>query len=154
VTGDSRTVRIARSALDAIVEHARTAMPAECCGLLLGTGTAVAEAAPTPNVSDDPNRFFIEPRAHIAARRAARERGLEVLGFYHSHPHSSPAPSVTDLLEASYPDHLYLIVGFTPTGPRVRMFRYHGMAPDEVADRPGGHQVGGNFVETPFVTAL
>lgn len=155
MSGGSRTIRIARAALDAVVDHARAAMPAECCGLLLGTGAAVAEAVPTPNVSGDPNRFLIEPRAHIDARRAARERGLDVLGFYHSHPHSSPTPSVTDLLEASYPDHLYLIVGFAPNGPKVRVFRYHGPSADEVADGAGDRRrVGGNFVETPFVTAV
>lgn len=104
--------------------------------MLLGVEGAVAESVRTPNISDDANRFVIEPAAHIAARRDARERGLEVLGFYHSHPHSSPVPSVTDLAEASYPDHLYLIV--SPNLPRahIRIFRF----------------VDGRFVETPFVT--
>jgi proteasome lid subunit RPN8/RPN11 len=97
---------------------------------------AIVEAVRTPNVSDDPNRFMIEPAAHIAARREARERGLAVLGFYHSHPHSPPAPSVTDLSEASYPDHLYLIVSPTPERAQIRIFRF----------------VDGKFIESPFVT--
>ena len=92
------------------MRHAREARPAECCGLLLGSATTVAETIRTPNATDDPNRFFIEPQAHIEARREARGRNLEVVGFYHSHPHSPPEPSTTDLTEASYPDHLYLIV--------------------------------------------
>jgi proteasome lid subunit RPN8/RPN11 len=111
--------------------------PAECCGLLLGKDATIAEAVRTPNTSDDPNRFFIEPEAHIAARRHARERGLAVLGFYHSHPHSPPAPSVTDLVQASYPDHLYLIVSPAPERAQIRIFRF----------------VDGNFLETPFVTS-
>jgi proteasome lid subunit RPN8/RPN11 len=97
----------------------------------------IAEAVPTPNTSDDPNRFFIEPRAYIATRRQARERGLAVVGFYHSHPHSPPVPSVTDLAEASYPDHLYLIVSPARERAQIRIFRL----------------VSGNFLETPFVTA-
>ncbi|HWF86155.1 MAG TPA: M67 family metallopeptidase [Vicinamibacterales bacterium] len=129
-------VRIARAALDTIVAHAREARPAECCGLLLGVDGAIVEAVRTPNVSDDPNRFTIEPAAHIAARREARERGLAVLGFYHSHPHSPPAPSVTDLSEASYPDHLYLIVSPAPERAQIRIFRF----------------VDSRFVETPFLT--
>jgi proteasome lid subunit RPN8/RPN11 len=130
-------VRISRDALDLIVSHARDAQPAECCGLLLGNEMVIAEAVRTPNTSDDPNRFFIEPEAHIAARRQARERGLAVVGFYHSHPHSPPVPSATDLAEASYPDHLYLIVSPARERAQIRIFRL----------------VSGNFLETPFVTA-
>jgi desampylase len=96
----------------------------------------VVEAVRTPNVSDDPNRFLIEPAAHIAARREARTRGLAVIGFYHSHPHSPPVPSVTDLSEASYPDHLYLIVSPIGDRARIRIFRF----------------VGRRFVEAPFLT--
>jgi hypothetical protein len=129
----------------------------------------------------DPNRFEIEPEAHITARRQARARGLAVLGFYHSHPHSSPEPSVTDLLEASYPDHLYLIVGLASHTPQIRLFRYraepyrsdddgprragaqprrsddddprHAGAQPRRSDDYDHRRVGGNFIETPFVTA-
>jgi proteasome lid subunit RPN8/RPN11 len=104
--------------------------------LLLGSGTTIAEAVRTRNTSDDPNKFFIEPRAHIEARREARGRGLEVLGFYHSHPHSLPEPSITDLQEASYLDHLYLIVSPTTDSAEIRLFRL----------------VAGNFLEVPFLT--
>lgn len=126
-------------------------MPAECCGLLLGPSpapdaawsapTRIAEAVPIPNASGDPNRFFLEPEAYIAERRRARDRGLAVVGFYHSHPHSSPAPSVTDLLEATYPDHLYLIVSLARSSPQIRVFRY-------CADP---QSAGGTFVETAVV---
>ena len=63
--------------------------------------------------------------------------GLAVVGFYHSHPHSLPEPSVTDLIEASYPDHLYLIVSPSAERARVRIFRF----------------VDGRFAETPFLTS-
>ena len=126
--------RITRKAVEDIVAHAREARPAECCGLLLGSGTTIAEAVRTPNTSDNPNRFFIDPQAHIEGRREARGRGLDVLGFYHSHPHSLPEPSITDLQEASYPDHLYLIVSPATNPAQIRLFRL----------------VGGNFLEVPF----
>jgi proteasome lid subunit RPN8/RPN11 len=98
-------------------------MPAECCGLLLGVRESVTEAVRTRNLSEDPNRFIIDPEAHMTAQRDARHRGLAVLGFYHSHPHSLPAPSATDLAEASYPDHLYLIVSPAIDPAKVRLFR-------------------------------
>jgi proteasome lid subunit RPN8/RPN11 len=77
-------VSISRANLDAIVEHARRTAPFECCGLLVGTAGEVRSAIPTANLSSDPNHFAIDPKDHLAGRREARRRGLEVLGFYHS----------------------------------------------------------------------
>jgi desampylase len=94
-----------------IVAHALEARPAECCGVLIGAGSDILEAVRSPNRSAAPDRYEIDPKVHIDARRAARLRGLSVLGFYHSHPHSSAEPSPVDIAEASYPDSLYLIVG-------------------------------------------
>jgi proteasome lid subunit RPN8/RPN11 len=112
-----------RAALDAAISHAREAAPAECCGVLLGSDEVVTEARRTRNRAIDQNRFLIDPEDHIDARREARARGLAVVGFYHSHPHSAPVPSPTDLEEASYPDHLYLIVGLSGDEPDARLYR-------------------------------
>jgi len=107
-----------------IVRHAREAAPAECCGLLLGHAAEIAEAVRTRNVADQaPSRFVIDPKDHIDGRRDARRRGLEVVGFYHSHPCSPASPSATDRAEASYPDHLYLIVSLAGAAPDIAMFR-------------------------------
>ena len=123
--------------VDAVVAHAREASPAECCGLLLGTGNLVVAAAPARNIATDPTRRFeIDPQDHVDARRDARGRGLAVLGFYHSHPRSPALPSPTDLAEASYPDHLYLIVSLAAAVPDVGLFRLED----------------GNFRATGFVT--
>jgi proteasome lid subunit RPN8/RPN11 len=117
-------VRISRVALDAIVMHARDLAPAECCGLLLGMAGSVTEAAPTANIADDRrSRFVIDPKDHIDARRTARARGLEVVGFYHSHPRSPAVPSETDRDEATYPDHLYLIVSLAGERPELGLFK-------------------------------
>ena len=140
VSGFSRTVTIARTALDAVVAHARDAAPAECCGLLLGRDGAVVEAVRTANVAEDQrSRFVIDPKDHIDHRREARRRGFDVAGFYHSHPRAAASPSATDRAEASYPDHLYLIVGLAHEPPDVGLFRL---------DTAGT----GNFLRLPFVT--
>ena len=133
-------IRVARAAIDAIVAHAREAAPAECCGLLLGTASTVAEAARMTNIADDPgSRFVIDPKDHIDGRRRARTRGHEVVGFYHSHPLSPARPSPADLAEAAYPGHLYVIVSLVDEPPDVRLFQL-----DEGAGR--------NFLRLPFVT--
>jgi len=91
--------------------------------MLLGAPDVVTDACPARNLATDPNRFLIDPKDHIDARRTARARGLDVVGFYHSHPHSAAVPSQTDLAEAAYPDHLYLIVGLAGEQPDVRLYR-------------------------------
>ncbi len=91
---------------------------------------------PTRNLAGDPNRFLIDPEEHIAARREGRRRGLELVGFYHSHPHSPAVPSATDLAEAAYPGHLYAIVSLVAEPALVRLYRLES----------------GRFVEVPFVT--
>jgi proteasome lid subunit RPN8/RPN11 len=117
-------VIVHRPVLDAVIAHARDEAPAECCGVLLGTPRAVTEARRSRNLAADPNRFLIDPKDHIDSRREARAAGLEVVGFYHSHPHSAPVPSATDLAEASYADCVYLIVGMAGERPDVRLYRF------------------------------
>jgi proteasome lid subunit RPN8/RPN11 len=116
-------VIVRRAALDAAIAHARETAPAECCGMLLGTPDVVMEARPARNLATDPNRFLIDPKDHIDARREARARAFDVVGFYHSHPHSAAVPSETDLAEASYAHHLYLIVGLAGDQPDTRLYR-------------------------------
>jgi proteasome lid subunit RPN8/RPN11 len=117
------TLRIADCGLRKIVAHARDAAPAECCGLLVGRSGEIVDATPTRNIAEGVSRFVIDPKDHIDGRREARRRGLEVVGFYHSHPHSPAEPSPTDVAEASYPDHLYLIVSLAAEPPDVAVFR-------------------------------
>ena len=124
--------RLPATVLEAVVRHAESARPHECCGILIGRGDEIVDAVGARNLADDPNRYLIDPQDHIDVRRRARAAGLSIVGFYHSHPHSAAWPSPTDCAEATYPDHLYLIVG----QGEVRLFR--------LSD--------GNFVETPFVT--
>jgi len=105
--------------------------------MLVGSAGAITSAVRARNLSDDPSRFLIDPKDHIQARRDARAAGLDVIGFYHSHPHSAPAPSATDVAEASYPNHLYLIVGLAGEAADVSVYRFTGETFElEIAD-PG-----------------
>jgi proteasome lid subunit RPN8/RPN11 len=114
---------ISAAARDAVVAHARAVRPAECCGILLGAGRLIVEAVPARNLSPHPTRFLIDPKDHIDTRRDARARGLEVLGFYHSHPHSPPWPSETDTSEACYDEAVHLIVSLAGASAEARLFR-------------------------------
>jgi proteasome lid subunit RPN8/RPN11 len=85
--------------------------------MLLGRPHEIVAAVRAGNLATNPNRFLVDPRDHFDALRQARAYGLEVVGFYHSHPRSSPAPSPTDLAEASYRHHLYMIVSLQAEWP-------------------------------------
>jgi proteasome lid subunit RPN8/RPN11 len=111
--------------------QAASAYPEECCGVLLGTAAAggdhVREARACANArSGARGRYAIAAHDLIAAQRDARERGLLILGFYHSHPDHPPEPSATDLAEAYWEDCCYVIVATTAAGAgEIRAWRLH-----------------------------
>jgi len=94
--------------------------------MLIGSAGAITWAARARNLSENPSRFLIDPEDHIQARRDARGEGLDVIGFYHSHPRSAAVPSPADLAAAAYPNHLYLIVGLAGEAADVRLYRFTG----------------------------
>ena len=103
-----------RSVKTHIFEQAERAYPSECCGALFGRALdgvkAVSEIFPLTNAREPGerhHRFVIEPDEVMKAERAAAKKGLEVLGFYHSHPDHPAQPSDYDREHAlpvwSYP---------------------------------------------------
>lgn len=98
-------------ALTLLRSVALASSPNEACGLLLGTGAQIHTATVTANVHPTPETHFeIDPAALIAAHRAAREGGPEVLGYWHSHPNGLARPSTTDAAMASGDGKLWAIV--------------------------------------------
>jgi proteasome lid subunit RPN8/RPN11 len=96
----------------AIVAHAREDAPREACGLIAGRGDRASEIIPVANIADDPvHAYHMDEIALVKAFTSIEARGLEVVGFYHSHPAGEPIPSRTDIAQATYPDTPYLIVG-------------------------------------------
>ena len=87
--------------------------PDEKCGILLGRGNRVTRIDHTANVAIDPfTTFEIDPAALIAAYRNARRKGgLEVLGFFHTHPQGPSTPSERDAAMAVPDGNLWLIAG-------------------------------------------
>lgn len=103
-------VTISRMLLDQIQAIA-AADRAEVCGLLLGAAGRIEAIAPAANVAPDPARHFeLDPAALIAAHRAAREGGAQIIGHYHSHPSGVAVPSATDAACAAPDGSLWLIV--------------------------------------------
>ena len=115
---------ISSRVLDDVVAHARECQPRECCGLLIGEDGRIVASLRATNLADSPSRFLIDPKDHIDASRTARAKGLDVIGFYHSHPHSAADPSATDVAEATYPDAVQLIGALKDKRADVRLFKF------------------------------
>ena len=105
-------MQIAAHVLEKMRDHARTASPCECCGILLGTPAHITAAIPAPNIHPNPQtRFEIAPQTLIDAHRAARSGGAQIAGYYHSHPHGPAHPSATDRNQAAHDGAIWAIVG-------------------------------------------
>ena len=96
-------IRIESEPWEAMVAHARRTYPNECCGAMLGSlddgGKTVREAMPLENafVGVQSARYELRPEDLLAADKAARERQMDLIGIYHSHPDCGAYFSETDL---------------------------------------------------------
>jgi len=99
--------------LDQIRREGEQAYPAECCGVLAGhphRHKQVVRIIPVANRrTDDPHRYLISPDDLRRITAELSQSGLDVLGFYHSHPDHPAAPSAFDI-EHAWPWYSYLIV--------------------------------------------
>ncbi|MCA1596512.1 MAG: M67 family metallopeptidase, partial [Chloroflexi bacterium] len=101
-------LRIGRTHYEALRKDGEKEYPNESCGALLGRmhdGERVVHEVVTCRNSrqDSPqNRFGIAPAELIAAQKRARELGLDLVGFYHSHPDAPSQWSQHDLREAHW----------------------------------------------------
>ncbi len=133
------SLRLTRQQSEAIRQHGATDYPNECCGVLLGHANGaqkeVREVVSLRNLRRDAkqaqellpvenpgreserNRYLIDPKEQLRAEKDARVRGLEVLGYYHSHPDHPARPSDYDR-EHAWPWYSYLIVSVEQGEPR------------------------------------
>jgi proteasome lid subunit RPN8/RPN11 len=95
-------LKIPRAQADAIAAHARSGYPHEICGVLVGTArdgvVRVARAVPVTNRETERPavRYQIAPEDLLDVQRSERAEGLDIVGYYHSHPDHPARPSETD----------------------------------------------------------
>jgi proteasome lid subunit RPN8/RPN11 len=106
-------IEIARALLDEIREHGRQKYPEECCGALLGRGGDPARVSRVERIenargSERARRYEVSPEDYLRLEKLAEAKGLDLLGFYHSHPDHPAAPSAYDR-EHAFPFFHYLV---------------------------------------------
>ncbi|MGB9233807.1 MAG: M67 family metallopeptidase [Terriglobales bacterium] len=109
-------LRLNQTSFSEMRRHGEEAYPHECCGVLLGRfendGTkTITRTVRCGNTREDSpqNRYNIDPKELIRIQREGRERGEDIVGFYHSHPDHPAQWSETDLAEAHWLGCSYVI---------------------------------------------
>jgi len=113
-TDDGRVLRLTRNAYDGIVQQGDDGGSEEICGILAGeygeTESIVHEVHRVTNVAETPRtRYAMAPEEQFERMNAIEADGLEVVGFYHSHPAGPVHPSDTDVDRATWPGYSYAI---------------------------------------------
>jgi len=117
MSGEARLI-LGGEIAEAIRAHGAETYPHECCGAMVGRNgdeeREVLALWPLVNRRDDSprNRFSLTAEDVLAAERAARKKGLEVIGWYHSHPDHPARPSDYDC-DHAWPWYSYVIVSVT-----------------------------------------
>jgi proteasome lid subunit RPN8/RPN11 len=121
---------ISRDAHARLVGLALDEYPLEMCGLLAGPPAAGGGAGdrgsvfyPCTNVAASARVYTIDPKDHLRAEVDAEDRGWEINAVVHSHTHSDPYPSPTDVAAAPDPNWHYVIVSLKREAPEVGSYR-------------------------------
>lgn len=117
-----------------MVSHALEGFPLEACGLLVGdTEGTVHEFHPCENIAASSKLYTVSPKDMLHVDREAEQRGMQVIGVMHSHTHTDPYPSPTDVAQAPDPQWHYVIVSLRDDVPMLRSFRIRG---DTITEEP------------------
>ncbi|MEI8237787.1 MAG: M67 family metallopeptidase [Actinomycetota bacterium] len=119
-----------------MIGHAYSGYPLEACGLLVGSAAVVQRFVPCSNAAASARIYSIPPKELLRAERDAEDDGLVIVGVFHSHTHSEPYPSPTDVAQAPDPEWHYVIVGLKREAPETRAYRIVGPAMTDISDVP------------------
>ncbi len=134
------TLTIPSALYNDLRRHGEETYPHECCGILLGKSSddslTVATLLRAGNTRTDSarNRYNIAPQELIAAQREARKQGLDIVGFYHSHPDHPAQYSPTDFAEAHWFGCAYVITAIEKGSAQItNSFRLSGTTEEDKA---------------------
>jgi proteasome lid subunit RPN8/RPN11 len=116
-------IRIPKSIYQRMVEHAKKESPLECCGILGGKDHAVEKTFELQNVDQSSVRYAMAPQEQLKVFEEMEKDAMEMMAIYHSHTHTIPFPSETDVKLAFYPEVSSVIISLKEKNPVVKAFR-------------------------------
>ncbi|GFP33931.1 [CysO sulfur-carrier protein]-S-L-cysteine hydrolase, partial [Candidatus Hakubella thermalkaliphila] len=96
-----RMLRIRPEHIKQIIEHARREHPLECCGFLVGKDNEALKVYEMSNVDKSRTTYLMDPREQLQVYKQMEKDGTEIVGIYHSHPHSEAFPSPISTISSS-----------------------------------------------------
>jgi proteasome lid subunit RPN8/RPN11 len=131
-------LKLSESIYNTLRTHGEETYPHECCGVLLGRSSegvnAVEDAVRAGNTRTDSahNRYHIAPQELVRIQRQGRGRGLDIVGFYHSHPDHPAQWSKTDFAEAHWLGCSYVITAVEKgAAQQTNSFQLTGTSEDD-----------------------
>jgi proteasome lid subunit RPN8/RPN11 len=121
-------IRIPQTIYQGILEHAKREWPLECCGILGGKNHTVKKAFELQNAEKSPIRYSMAPQDQLRVFEEMEKESIDMIAVYHSHPHTIPFPSETDVKLAFYPDVSSIIISLKEEGPVVKAFQIENEA--------------------------
>jgi proteasome lid subunit RPN8/RPN11 len=107
-----------------MIEHAKQESPLECCGILSGKAQTVERAFELQNAEKSSTRYSISPLEQLKVFEEMEKGSLEMIAIYHSHTHTIPFPSETDVKLAFYPNISSVIISLKDEkDPVVKAFQ-------------------------------
>jgi len=117
-------IRIPKFIYQKIVDHAKKEWPLECCGILGGKDYTVEKAFEVQNAEKSPIRYSISPQEQLRVFVEMEKESIDMMAIYHSHTHTIPFPSETDVKLAFYPEVASIIISLKEEqNPMVKAFR-------------------------------
>ena len=132
-----------RALYDEIVQHCRSGLPNEACGVIAGEDGRALQVYRMRNAEQSPVVYRFDEREQLEVFNEIEEKGWDLLAFFHSHTHTEAYPSPTDRAHAhwrdpvtgeevaAYPGTRYLIVSIADGDPVARAFTFEDGEPAE-----------------------
>jgi proteasome lid subunit RPN8/RPN11 len=98
---------IRKTDIEQIVNHCRSCLPDEACGILAGRNGSVEKVYPMANVRPGPASYEMDPEEQFRVLKDIRQAGRAMVGIYHSHPGGPACPSGIDVERAYWPGTLF-----------------------------------------------
>lgn len=117
-------LNLSKSLHDEMIEHARTVLPNEACGILAGKNDRILRVYCMNNVDCSASTYFMDPREQLRVMKEIRREELELVGIFHSHVATEAYPSARDVELAFYVGVWYVIISLADVDrPVIRNFR-------------------------------